>query len=181
MNGINQKAAEILDMQMPEDENTLDMSKMLVPVDLMTVDEKELVICDNPEIPAIINEVRRIEEGLRQNDELLRMGTAAVMHSLAVIPLSTPQYQARAVESSAALFSAIADLNKFKVDSQMKLIELKMKLDSYTRVKSSPNPGIYSGKTIVFTGSTTDALKAIREANAADFSKYSEEGENNNG
>jgi hypothetical protein len=116
---------------------------------------------DNPELPNLREEMIRIEHGQRQTEVLLNRGIATVEQALGEIALMPPVYKARAMEAAAELFKAVADLNKFKVEVQIKLSDLKMKQAAFTRNKSTQPSPLGTGNTFVFN--REDAIRVINE------------------
>lgn len=141
---IHRRVAEVLGMSMDEQDEDYDLSILedqieddedgIVPVPLPTVIEEPV---DNPELPALQNEMARLEHGQLQTERLLERGIHAVEKTLIEIPMISHQYKPRVIEAAAALFKAVADLTQHKVDVQIKLTELKMKQAAFSRNKSS--------------------------------------------
>jgi hypothetical protein len=154
---IHQKVAEVLGMELFDEDDDVpefDENMLIQPVPEITAlvpVPTEVEVIDNPELPMLQQEMIRIEHGQMQTELMLNRGIATVQQTLGEIALMPPVYKARAVESAAELFKAVADLNKYKIDMQMKLIELKMKQAAFTKNKpgASMSP-LGTGNTFVF-------------------------------
>src|SRR5678815_4926579 len=142
---IHQKVADVLGMKIPDEEEIgEDNALVAVPA------RNEISMIDNPELPDLSQELVRLEHGQRQGEMLLEHGLVAVQNILNDVPLTPPIYKGRVVESAAELFKAVADLSKHKVETQIKIAELKLKFASYVRDKSGVNAPTITGNTIIF-------------------------------
>lgn len=143
INKIHQKVANALGMAMVEPEET---DEDLVPVPEST----ELTVVDNPDLPDMTDEMTRLEHAQRQNDFLLDQALPVVEHCLAKSLTMPPIYLGRAIEANAKLVEAVGKLAELKVQTSMKLMELKMKMASFARNKDAPAPTI-TNSTVVFS------------------------------
>lgn len=139
---IHRKVADALGMQVPEEEVE---ETNRVPVPATT----EIAEVDNPDLPNVLQELVRLEHGQRQGEVLLERGLVAVQGLLSEIALTPPMYKGRVVESAAELFKAVADLSRHKVDSQVKIAELKLKMAAFSRNRSV-GAQTFAGNTIIF-------------------------------
>lgn len=142
MSKIHQKVADALGMDMPDDD--IDDTN-LIPVPALT----EINGIDNPDLPNVDQELVRLEHGQRQGEVLLERGLVAVQGLLEEIALTPPMYKGRVVESAAELFKAVADLSRHKIDSQVKIAELKLKMAAFSRNRPI-GPQSITGNTIIF-------------------------------
>jgi hypothetical protein len=168
---IHQKVAEVLGMELDNENEEEDLGYETpfeyVPVpDTAAVvpvpDADSILIVDNPELPLLEEELIRIEHGQQQREVLLNRGIARVGQILDEIALLPPVYKARTTEAAAELYKAVADLSKHKIDSLVKLVELKMKMAAFTRNKSTQSP-LGTGNTFVIN--REDIIKAFSEKN----------------
>jgi hypothetical protein len=157
---IHQKVADILDMDVNEAEAEEDFDDSLVPVP----ESHEITLVDNPELPALHEEMLRLEHGERQTEFLLEHGLAAVQQSLTELNLMPPMYKPKAVMAAAELFSAVANLSQHKTDVQLKRIELKLKLAAFSRNKAASNN--ITGNTFIIN--REELIKAYSETEEGD-------------
>jgi hypothetical protein len=142
---IHQKVADVLGMQIP-DEVVGESEAGMVAVP----EANEVTVIENAELPDLQQEMQRIEHGQRQTEFLYEHGLVAVQTILLDVPLTPPMYRGRVVESAAELYKAVAALGMHKVEYQIKLAELKLKLAAYTRRKNGDTTPNITGNTIIF-------------------------------
>jgi hypothetical protein len=135
INKIHQKVSHVLGMAMVEPEET---DEDLVPVPEST----EICLIDNPDLPDMTDEMSRLEHAQRQTDFLLDQALPVVEHCLAKSLTMPPIYLGRAIEANAKLLEAVGKLAELKIQSSMKLMELKMKQASFSRNKDAGTPTI---------------------------------------
>jgi hypothetical protein len=83
-----------------------------------------------------------LEHAQRQTDFLLDQALPVVEHCLAKSLTMPPIYLGRAIEANAKLLEAVGKLAELKIQSSMKLMELKMKQASFSRNKDAGTPTI---------------------------------------
>lgn len=168
---IHQKVADVLGMELSDENDDEDFD----PDNPMEngfgpIPEANAVVAvpdtvneiDNPELPALHDEMVRIEHGQRQTEILLNRGIATVEQALGEIALMPPVYKARAMEAAAELFKAVGDLSKFKIEVQIKLADMRMKQQAFTRNKPGAAPStLGSGNTFVFN--REDVMRVINQ------------------
>lgn len=135
INKIHQKVANALGMAMVEPEET---DEDLVPVPEST----ELTVVENSDLPDMTDELTRLEHAQRQADFLLDQALPVVEHCLAKSLTMPPIYLGRAIEANAKLLEAVGKLAELKEHTAMKMMELKMKMASFTRNKETQAPTI---------------------------------------
>ncbi len=160
-NRIHQKVADVLGMELPEE--TGEVENAAVPMPPKT----EIALVDNPELPEVGRELQRLEHSQRQTEVLIDQGMMAVQSTFADLMTMPPMYKPKTLMAAAELFTAVSTLNQHRTDTQLKQIELKLKLASYSRNRSSGQT--ITGNTIIFN--REDFIKA-----ATDFEK-SKDGE----
>lgn len=141
---IHQKVADVLGMQIPDE--ITEGEDGIVPVP----ETNEVALVENAELPDLQQEMQRIEHGQRQTEFLYEHGLTAVQNILLDVPLTPPMYKGRVVETAAELYKAVADLGMHKVEYQIKLVELKLKLAAFTRRKNGDSTPNITGNTIIF-------------------------------
>lgn len=169
---IHQKVADVLGMELTDDDAEEDfdpdnpMENGFGPIPeanaVVAVPDNVNEI-DNPELPALHDEMIRIEHGQRQTEILLNRGIATVEQALGEIALMPPVYKARAMEAAAELFKAVGDLGKFKIEVQIKLAEMRMKQAAFTRNKSTQPAASALGTGNTFVFNREDVMKVINE------------------
>jgi hypothetical protein len=163
---LHDRVAEMLGMELADEDD--DPVETMIPESAAIVPMPETAEqIENPELPSLISEMVRIEHGQQQTEIMLNRGMAAVDQALAELPLMIPVYQARAREAAAELFKAVADLAKFKIDVQIKLVELKLKLAAFTRNKQSSQSPLGTGNT--FFLDREDLMKNLASVAAANL------------
>lgn len=155
---IHRRVAEVLGMSVEDEEESfeLDVATGQDPTLALIPVPTEVVEVDNPELPVLRAEMTRIEHGQAQTERMIERGLVAVQNSLSELPLMPPMYKPRAMEATAELFKAVADLAKHKIEIQIKLAELKMKQAAFIR-----NKGNNLGSNNTFVINREDLLRSL--------------------
>src|ERR1700722_1548006 len=141
----HQKVAEALGIDVPNIEDIEYSDNPLVPIP----NKNEVAIIDNSELPNIVNELTRLEHALRQTEFLIEQALPVVQQSLAESLLMPPQFKARSIEANSKLLEVSYTMIERKADLQLRIMELKLKLDAYGKEKSQSSTTV-SGNTFVF-------------------------------
>jgi hypothetical protein len=154
---IHQRVADVLGMEVPDDTELEGVDDTpLVPLP----QHNELVSVDNPELPRMQAELERLEHAQRQTEYLLEHALPTITDSLAEIGLMPPIYKARSVEANAKLLDVAREMLSFKAELQLKIIEMRMKMATFTQ--NRPTTGDITGNTFNFVN-REDIIKAYRE------------------
>jgi hypothetical protein len=150
---IHEKVAEMLGMEMPEN-----VEKSVVPMP----SPHEVKGVDNPELPDLDRELQRLEHSQRQTEVLIDQGMIAIQSTFSDLMTMPAMYKPKHLMAAAELFTAVSALNQHRTDTQLKQVELKLKLTAFSRGRTGLQN--ITGNTIIFN--REDFIKA-----AADFEK----------
>lgn len=153
---VRQRVTDALGMAVEDDETPEIETSPLVPIPT----ENDIIPVDNIELPSMVDELKRFEHTQRQSEVLLDVGIPSVQNALGEIATMPPMYRARAMEASSELFKAVTELLRYKGDSQLKMMELRMKMAAFGRVKET---NVITGNTMIFN--REELIRAYTSAN----------------
>jgi hypothetical protein len=157
-NKIHKKVADLLGMKVPDEEDLSETEdqELIVAMPVGT----EVVLVDNPDLPVMDDEMRRLEHTNRQTEFLVELVLPAVEDALSQVGSLPPIYKARAIEVNAKLLEAGTKLLELRANLQLKEIDLKLKMAGFTRTKADGSKNI-TGNTIIFN--REDLIKAYEK------------------
>lgn len=155
-NKIHKKVADLLGMKIPDEEDMEDDEQELI---VAMPETTELVPVDNPDLPCVDDEMRRLEHTNRQTEYLIELVLPAVEDALIQVGSLPPIYKARAIEVNAKLLEAATKLLDLRASMQLKEADMKLKMAAFVRNKSDGTK--VTGNTFVFN--REDLIKAYKK------------------
>lgn len=153
---INKTIAESLGMEIPEEE---EVDHSLVEIAPHEVPEP----VENPNLPNLADEDRRMLEGEKQLENLIRLGMNTFTDLDDKRSDIDPKYLSRHIETSAQVFSLTLDAVKHKTD-----LQLKKKKQKLSEAGFEGNTGKSGNTNNFFVGSREDLRKMINAGGATE-------------
>ncbi len=149
---INKTIAESLGMEIPEEE---EIDHSLVEIAPHEVPDP----IDNPNLPSLADEDRRMLEGEKQLEKLIKLGMNTFTDLDEKRSDIDPKYLSRHIETSSQVFSLTLEAVKHKTDLQLK--KKKQKLDE---AGFEGNTGKNGSTNNFFIGSREELMKMMDDS-----------------
>lgn len=156
---MNKKIAESLGMEIPDDDPNADRLEEVKA--LTAVKPHEVVIVDNPDLPALSDIEQKLAEGEKQLEEVIVNGLAQMKKMFDNAEDASPDKVARYLEVAqmmmAQTLSAITHKNKLQLDKK----KARLAEHSYKPENKASNGGGGNVTNNLFVGSREEALALI--------------------